>query len=221
MKIKTMVRCAIASVTVAFALVPVVARACDHGNGMAHGAQAYGPHAYGPQVYGTQAYGAPAGDHAGCGHAHHAHHHHGVNVVYGTPAAVPAYVVLPPPRYVVNQGPVLGGPGLDPAPHVVYGAPRGHHHHSMHAYGEGSAHPHGHGHHDYRGYGQHVGYDGYDGGPYAQPMRHTVDPTRGPGPIIITLPAPRAYHMPRRHSHKYRMRHRARMIYTQLHDVQH
>ena len=43
MKIKTMVRCAIASVTVAFALVPVVARACDHGNGMAHGAQAYGP----------------------------------------------------------------------------------------------------------------------------------------------------------------------------------
>lgn len=121
----------------------------------------------------------PGGGHGGM---HHPGHHHG-GVVFGGPTFAygpayvePDYLVVPTPRYVVNQGPVLGGPGLDPPPYVVYRDVYGYQAAAVSGWG---AVPGG---YDYYGY--------YDGGPYAHPMRHTYDPTRALPPAIIKL-APR------------------------------
>lgn len=158
-----------------------------------------------------------------------ARHAHGVRIVYGTPHAAPAYLVLPPPRYIVNQGPVLSGPGLDMPPHVIAGHHHGHHaggHHVHHAAHGGHAayhHDYRHGGHHPRTYSyqdsavsgwaphlRHGYYYRYDGGPYADPVRHTYDGMKGPYHTVVTLPSPRRVHhapQPQRRKIKTKMIH--------------
>jgi hypothetical protein len=174
-----------------------------------------------------------------------ARHAHGVRVVYGTHYAAPAYRVLPPPRYIVNQGPVLSGPGLDMPPHVIAGHHAHHHHHhhhdhhdhgNHHGHDAGQAapgghaayhhgHPHG-GHHPrvysyqdsavsgWAPYLRHGYYYRYDGGPYADPVRHTYDGMKGPPHTVITLPSPRrAHHAPQPQRRKIK----TKMIHAHAH----
>ncbi|TAK49403.1 MAG: hypothetical protein EPO23_04260 [Xanthobacteraceae bacterium] len=111
----------------------------------------------------------------------HGHHHGGGIVfggpsyVYGSPSIEPDYLVVPTPRYIVNQGPVLGGPGFDPPPYVVYREVYDYQDAAVSGWAPALR----------DGY-----YYGYDGGPYAHPMRHTYDGALMLPPAIIKL-APR------------------------------